>query len=196
GTPMRDGYVFAGWNPEPADKVQASAIHTAVWKADVNGNGIPDEDEETYTVTYTDGVDGEEIFPDQVFDGLLVGLDVPAFEGTPMRDGYTFTGWSPEAGGTVSGDIVFTAQWKQDAPDDTSEGDTSEDSSSTPVSPESSEPSDPSDSSEPAASSGASESGTPSTGGGGIGAAALTLLCSAGILLQFIVRGRRKQAAQ
>ena len=30
----------------------------------------------------------------------------------------------------------------------------------------------------------------------GIGAAALTLLCSAGILLQFIVRGRRKQAAQ
>ncbi|PWL51022.1 MAG: hypothetical protein DBY40_00405 [Clostridiales bacterium] len=196
GTPMRDGYVFAGWNPEPADKVQASAIHTAVWKADVNGNGIPDEDEETYTVTYTDGVDGEEIFPDQVFDGLLVGLDVPAFEGTPMRDGYTFTGWSPEAGGTVSGDIVFTAQWKQDAPDDTSEGDTSEDSSSTPVSPESSEPFDPSDSSEPAASSGASESGTPSTGGGGIGAAALTLLCSAGILLQFIVRGRRKQAAE
>ena len=196
GECRRDGYVFYGWNPEPADKVQASAIHTAVWKADVNGNGIPDEDEETYTVTYTDGVDGEEIFPDQVFDGLLVGLDVPAFEGTPMRDGYTFTGWSPEAGGTVSGDIVFTAQWKQDAPDDTSEGDTSEDSSSTPVSPESSEPSDPSDSSEPAASSGASESGTPSTGGGGIGAAALTLLCSAGILLQFIVRGRRKQAAQ
>ena len=162
----------------------------------MNGNGIPDEDEETYTVTYTDGVDGEEIFPDQVFDGLLAGLDVPAFEGTPVRDGYTFTGWSPEAGGTVRGDIVFTAQWKQDAPDDTSEGDTSEDSSSTPVSPESSEPSDPSDSSEPAASSGASESGTPSTGGGGIGAAALTLLCSAGILLQFIVRGRRKQAAQ
>ncbi len=113
-----------------------------------------------------------------------------------MRDGYTFTGWSPEAGGTVRSDIVFTAQWKQDAPDDTSEGDTSEDSSSTPVSPDSSEPSDPSDSSEPAASSGASESGTPSTGGGGIGAAALTLLCSAGILLQFIVRGRRKQAAQ
>ncbi len=33
----------------------------------MNGNGIPDEDEETYTVTYTDGVDGEEIFPDQVF---------------------------------------------------------------------------------------------------------------------------------
>ena len=29
-----------------------------------------------------------------------------------------------------------------------------------------------------------------------LGAAALTLLCSAGILLQFIVRGRRKQAAE
>lgn len=196
GECRRDGYVFYGWTPAVADTVSGDAVYTATWEADVNGNGVADKDEETYTVTYTDGVDGEEIFPDQVFDGLLAGLDVPAFEGTPVRDGYTFTGWSPEAGGTVRGDIVFTAQWKQDAPDDTSEGNTSEDSSSTPVSPESSEPSDPSDSSEPAASSGAAESGTPSTGGGGIGAAALTLLCSAGILLQFIVRGRRKQAAQ
>ncbi len=97
----------------------------------------------------------------------------------------------------MRGDIVFTAQWKQDAPDDTSEGDTSEDSSSTPVSPDSSEASDPplirlNRPRHPARRN----PERPSTGGGGIGAAALTLLCSAGILLQFIVRGRRKQAAQ
>lgn len=70
---------------------------------------------ETYTVTYTDGVDGEEIFADQVFDGLLAGADTPDFPGNPERDGYLFQGWSPALAETVTGDTVYTAQWEKEA---------------------------------------------------------------------------------
>lgn len=68
---------------------------------------------ETYTVTYTDGVEGEEIFADQVTNGILAGTATPAFDGTPSRDGYTFKGWSPEVAGTVSGNATYTAQWEK-----------------------------------------------------------------------------------
>ena len=47
-----------------------------------------------YTVTYTDGVDGEVVFEDKVFN-VVVGSSTPGFGGTPTRAGYTFTGWSP-----------------------------------------------------------------------------------------------------
>ena len=46
-----------------------------------------------YTVTYTDGVDGEVVFEDKVFN-VVVGSSTPGFGGTPTRAGYTFTGWS------------------------------------------------------------------------------------------------------
>ena len=45
-----------------------------------------------YTVTYTDGVDTEEVFADQVYGNLLSGTTTPAFKGTPTRDGYVFAG--------------------------------------------------------------------------------------------------------
>ena len=45
-----------------------------------------------YTVTYTDGVDGEAVFADQVHPNLVVGTITPKFDGTPTRAGYTFTG--------------------------------------------------------------------------------------------------------
>lgn len=65
-----------------------------------------------YTVTYTDGVDDEVIFDDQRYtvDG---GSSTPAFAGTPVRDGYEFTGWTPVVAETVTGDAVYTAQWKK-----------------------------------------------------------------------------------
>ena len=111
-TPTRDGYVFAGWNPEVAEKVTANVTYTAQWKEDKNHNGIADEDEEKYIVTYTDGVDGEEVFADQVYDNLLSGTATPAFNGTPTRDGYVFTGWEPEVADTVTGNATYVAQWK------------------------------------------------------------------------------------
>ena len=64
-----------------------------------------------YTVTYTDGVPGQVIFPDQVTTTLRIGANTPAFNGTPTREGYTFTGWAPAVSPTVTGNNVYTAQW-------------------------------------------------------------------------------------
>ena len=87
GKPTRTGYVFAGWEPEVAETVTGNSTYTAKWKEDKNHNNIPDDEEEKYTVTYTDGVDGEEVFADQVYDNLLSGTATPVFNGTPTRDG-------------------------------------------------------------------------------------------------------------
>ena len=115
GTPKRDGYVFGGWNPAVADKVTESKTYTATWKADANGNGIADDEEEKYTVTYTDGVENEEIFADQNHAGLLSGTATPAFNGTPKRDGYVFGGWNPAVADKVTENKTYTAAWKVDA---------------------------------------------------------------------------------
>ena len=111
GTPKRDGYVFDGWNPAVADKVTENATYTATWKVDANGNGIADDEEEKYTVTYTDGVKGK-AFADQVYDNLLSGIDTPAFNGKPTRKGYTFVSWTPKVTDTVTKTVTYTATWK------------------------------------------------------------------------------------
>ena len=64
-----------------------------------------------YTVTYTDGVDGEVVFKDQVFPDRVVGTPTPDFDGTPTRAGYTFTGWSPAVEEKVTKDITYNATW-------------------------------------------------------------------------------------
>lgn len=64
-----------------------------------------------YTVTYTDGVENEEVFTNQVYT-VKKGDPTPAFKGTPTRAGYKFLGWNPEVEETVTGDAVYTAQWE------------------------------------------------------------------------------------
>ena len=64
-----------------------------------------------YTVTYTDGVDGEAVFDDQVHPDLVVGTITPKFDGTPTRAGYTFTGWSPAVEEKVTKSITYNATW-------------------------------------------------------------------------------------
>ncbi len=130
GTPVRDGYVFAGWNPEVAKTVSADATYTAVWKVDSNGNGQPDDEEQRYSVTYTDGVEGEEIFADQVYDGLLAGTPTPAFDGTPVREGFTFKGWKPDVAETVTATVLYTAQWEKAVVDESSGSESSDEASS------------------------------------------------------------------
>ena len=67
--------------------------------------------EETYyTVTYTDGVGGT-AFANQV-KRVKSGDPTPAFTGTPSRSGYTFTGWTPAVTDTVTDNVTYTAQWK------------------------------------------------------------------------------------
>lgn len=109
GTLTRNGYEFAGWTPAVAETVTASATYVAKWTPKSPQPPVGD----TYTVTYTDGVDGEEIFADQVYSGLQAGTATPAFNGTPMRDDYKFAGWHPAVAETVTGNATYTAQWEK-----------------------------------------------------------------------------------
>lgn len=66
---------------------------------------------EVYTVTYTDGVENEEVFADQVYSDLRKDSATPAFNGTPTRTGYTFAGWEPEVAETVTQTVTYAAKW-------------------------------------------------------------------------------------
>ena len=74
------------------------------------------EQEETYTVTYTDGVEGEEVFPDQVCI-VKKGEDTPDFNGmmgnVPTREGYNFEGWAPTVAETVTENATYEATWSK-----------------------------------------------------------------------------------
>lgn len=117
--PQRSGWLFSGWYLGEVlydfdTPVTVDIELTAHWKEDKNNNGVPDDGESKFTVTYTDGVDGEDIFADQITTGLLSGTDTPAFNGLPTRDGYTFTGWSPAVCDKVTADSIYKAQWKKE----------------------------------------------------------------------------------
>lgn len=69
---------------------------------------------ELLTVTYTDGVKGEEVFADVVYKDIPYGTSTPAF-GTkdPTRKGYKFVGWEPEVAETVTKNVTYTAKWEK-----------------------------------------------------------------------------------
>ena len=77
---------------------------TKTFKVTVPGN---------FTVTYTDGVEGAEIFADQVYKDLRSGEKTPAFQGDITREGYVFTGWTPAVQETVSANAVYIATWEE-----------------------------------------------------------------------------------
>ena len=113
------GYIFKGWSPEIAEKVTRDATYVAQWDRDENGNNIPDDKEKRYTVTYTDGVENEVVFKDEVTTGLFVGDLTPEFKqggetGIPTRTGYVFMGWNPKASYIVKGDATYVATWEVD----------------------------------------------------------------------------------
>ena len=117
------GYIFKGWSPEIAEKVTRDATYVAQWDRDENGNNIPDDKEKRYTVTYTDGVENEVVFKDEVTTGLFVGDLTPEFKqggekGIPTRTGYVFMGWSPKPSYIIKAEekeqIVYTATWEVD----------------------------------------------------------------------------------
>lgn len=108
-TPTRTGYTFKFWSREGQNgDVTGQTVNGwtnlyAVWEKN------------TYTVTYTDGVNGE-AFADQVYTAKYEDA-TPAFEGTPARKGFVFDGWTPEVAETVTDNATYTAQWKPVQPD-------------------------------------------------------------------------------
>ncbi len=65
-----------------------------------------------FTVTYTDGVDGEEVFKDKTTSGIDYGTKTPEFGTNPTRPGYVFKGWSPKVVETVTENAIYVAQWE------------------------------------------------------------------------------------
>ena len=73
-------------------------------------------DRNTYTVTYTDGVNNETIFENEVHQNVKYGAPVPAYNnGTnPSRKNYTFAGWDPAVPDTMpANSLKFTAKWEK-----------------------------------------------------------------------------------
>ncbi len=114
GSLTREGYVFNGWTPEVAEKVYADVTYTAAWAEDKNGNGVADDKDPRYTVTYTDGVEDEVVFEDETYADQLVGMPTPAFSGDTTRKGYVFKGWNPAVTDTVTDNVTYVAVWGVD----------------------------------------------------------------------------------
>lgn len=136
--PTRTGYKFLGWSEDPnatTAKYTGGEGITLNWTKEYGSKNNPvsmtlyavweeDVEDTTYTVIYTDGVKGETVFDDKVYEDLTIDDQIPAFTGTLERNGYTFKGWAPEPKGTVkeavkagqaddNGNIVYTAQWEK-----------------------------------------------------------------------------------
>ena len=94
---------------KPTEPTTVNGGSTTVFKAQFEK--IPT----TYTVTYTDGVDGEEIFADKVNRDLHYNDPTPNFGSDPTRDGYTFAGWEPTVANEVIGNATYVAQWEPKA---------------------------------------------------------------------------------
>ena len=74
--------------------------------------GYKEEGTETgYSVTYTDGAEGKVFDPQTKI--VPKGGAVPAFNGTPKRDDYTFKGWTPAAADSVTENVTYTAVWEK-----------------------------------------------------------------------------------
>ena len=97
--------------------------HT-IWTVDLSGNaqtvdilgdgidmnGFAIDSQQKYTITYTDGVEEAECFADQKHYAAP-GAATPGFVGQPVREGYTFAGWTPEQAESVDGNATYSAVW-------------------------------------------------------------------------------------
>ncbi len=66
-----------------------------------------------FFITYTDGVENEQLFTDQTYRADE-GSRTPAFVGTPEREGYVFIGWSPEVTQSVTENVTYVALWEEE----------------------------------------------------------------------------------
>ena len=92
--PTKTGCTFMGWNPEVPDSIPASDMtFTAQWQANI------------YKVTWV--VEGQSTVVDVTFGTAITKPN------DPEKEGYTFTGWSPEVPETMpASDLTFTAQYE------------------------------------------------------------------------------------
>ena len=93
--PTMEGYTFTGWNPAVPETMPAHDV-TCTAQFQIN----------QYTMTFVLDNGQENIVKVQDFNSVLTA---PA---DPVKEGFTFTGWSPEVPATVPAkDMTFTAQY-------------------------------------------------------------------------------------
>jgi uncharacterized repeat protein (TIGR02543 family) len=93
--PTREGYTFAGWNPEvPATMPAENLTLVASWTIN------------QYTISF-DSNGGSPVAP--ITRDYGTAVTAPA---DPTREGFTFTGWSPGVPATMPAEnLALTAQW-------------------------------------------------------------------------------------
>lgn len=128
--PKSAGYVCVGWTADSDGKTYQTGdaftmpakdvTFTAKWGEDRNNDGIDDATQPHYQVTYTDGVKNRVIFEDLKWTVIGDNQPTPPYQdengayGDPVREGYLFTGWTPEVADTVTASVTYTATWKAD----------------------------------------------------------------------------------
>lgn len=128
--PKSAGYVCLGWTADSDGKTYQAGdaftmpakdvTFTAKWGEDRNGDGIDDATQPHYQITYTDGVKNRVIFEDLKWTVIGDNQPTPPYQdengayGDPVREGYLFTGWTPEVADTVTASVTYTATWKAD----------------------------------------------------------------------------------
>ncbi|WP_162599220.1 InlB B-repeat-containing protein [Shewanella algidipiscicola] len=95
--PIREGYTFADWSPEVPEKVPAAnTTYTAQWAIN------------RYSLSF-DSAGGSEVAPISADFGAAI--TAPA---DPIREGYTFTGWSPAMPATMPAqNLMLKAMYEQ-----------------------------------------------------------------------------------
>lgn len=112
-------YTFVGWATTPNQTSGSAVVDLPNVTADVTYYAAFSATPRTYTVTYTDGVNGT-AFAVQTTSNVAYSAPIPAFNGdTPTREGYNFNGWTSNVEGVTpsstmpASDVTFTAQWKE-----------------------------------------------------------------------------------
>ena len=109
--PVHSGYIFTGWYDFENQSVKVTNftkiledLHVlAKYSRDANGNGIPDENDDYFTVTFMDSIDKVAIKSQRVLTGM--GATAP---NAPVHEGFVFTGWDKPYNKVVS-DLIINA---------------------------------------------------------------------------------------
>ena len=134
-TPVKEGYVFAGWSTEaegagtqyPVDTALPTVDGDATYYAYFTEDGSSDPDEPVAGKITWIGADGTTILEEKDYEAGAT----PEYSGeTPAKEGYVFAGWSTEAEGagtqypvdtalpTVDGDATYYAYFTEDGSTD------------------------------------------------------------------------------
>ena len=108
--PSREGYDFRGWYDNKY--FDGSDIWVIILGTEQNVELYAKWTIRTFTIAYIDGVDGEEIFPHQIYE-VDYNSATPIFKGIPTREGYDFVGWDKEISDTVTSDVTYVAVWEK-----------------------------------------------------------------------------------